>query len=90
MIGAITLALFGYVGPFSEGFESRYSDVNAARADRAFDRGWLPEIIPDDSLDIRVMFYIDTNLTWGCFVIPSGTEEVRREQTFPFLVANAI
>jgi len=53
--------------------------MNAARADGAFNRGWLPEIVPDDSIDIREMHNIDTNKTWGCFVIPSGTEEVRRK-----------
>jgi hypothetical protein len=75
----MAIALFGCVGPFSEDFESRYSDVNTARTDGAFNRGWLPEIVPDDSIDIREIHYIDTNLTWGCFVIPSGTEEVRRK-----------
>src|SRR5882724_8330179 len=79
LISAITIALFGCVGPFSEDFESQYSDMNAARADGAFNRGWLPEIVPDDSIDIREMHNIDTNKTWGCFVIPSGTEEVRRK-----------
>jgi hypothetical protein len=79
MIGLITTALLGCVGPFSEDFESQYPDVNAARADGAFDRGWLPKIVPDDSIDIREMHNIDTNITWGCFVIPSGTEEVRRK-----------
>jgi hypothetical protein len=33
LIGAITVAFLGCVGPFSEDFESQYSDVNAARAD---------------------------------------------------------
>lgn len=79
MIGAISIALLGCIGPFSEDFESQYSDVNTARADGAFDRGWLPEIVPDDSIDIREVHNIDTNITWGCFVIPSGTEEVRRK-----------
>jgi hypothetical protein len=45
LMGAMMLALLGCVGPFSEDFESRYSDVNAARADGAFNRGWLPEIV---------------------------------------------
>jgi hypothetical protein len=79
LIGAISIAVLGCVGPFSEDFELQYSDVNAARADGAFDRGWLPEIVPDDSIDIREMHNIDTNITWGCFVIPSGTEEVSRK-----------
>jgi len=79
LIGAIAVTFLGCVGPFSEDFESQYPDVNAARADGAFDRGWLPEIIPDDSIDIREMHNISSSVTWGCFVVPSGTEEVRRK-----------
>lgn len=79
LIGAMTIALFGCVGPFSEDFESLYPDVKAARDDDAFGRGWLPEIIPDDSIEIREVHNIDTNLTWGCFVVPNGTEEVREK-----------
>ena len=78
-IGVLTVALLGCVGPFSEDFESQYPDVDAARADDAFGRGWLPEITPDDSIAIREMHNIDTNLTWGCFVSPSGTEKVRKK-----------
>lgn len=81
LIGTMAIALFGYVGPFSEDFESRYSDVNTARTDGAFNRGWLPEIVPDDSIDIREIHNIDTNLTWGCFVIPSGTEGRGSQET---------
>jgi hypothetical protein len=79
LIGAITVAFLGCIGPFSEDLESHYSDVNAARADGAFGRGWLLEIVPDDSIDIREMHNIDTNLTWGCFFTPSSTEEVRKK-----------
>lgn len=78
-MGVIGIAFLGCIGPFSEDFESQYSDMNAARTDGAFDRGWLPEIIPNDSISIREMHNIDTNLTWGCFVIPSGTEKVREK-----------
>jgi hypothetical protein len=79
LIAAIGMSVFGCIGPFSEDFESQYPDVNTARADGAFYRGWLPEIVPDDSTDIREVHNIDSNVTWGCFVIPSGTEEVRRK-----------
>jgi hypothetical protein len=46
LVVAMTVALSGCVGPFSEDFESQYPNVNAAKADDAFGRGWLPEIIP--------------------------------------------
>jgi hypothetical protein len=39
LVVAMTVALSGCVGPFSEDFESQYPDVNAARADDAFGRG---------------------------------------------------
>ena len=61
------------VGPFSEDFESQYADVGAARREGAFDRGWLPEIVPDEATDIWEMHNIDTNLTWACFSTPHGS-----------------
>lgn len=73
------LFIFGWgcVGPLSEDSETHYAGVAAARADGAFARGWLPEILPDDATDIWEFHNIDTNLTWACFNTPHGPGVVR-------------
>jgi hypothetical protein len=74
---AITVSTWGCVGPFSEHFESHYANVAAARHDGAFVRGWLPEIVPDEAIDIWEMHNVDSNRTWACFGIPKGPATVR-------------
>ena len=74
---AVLLA-WSCVGPFSEDLESHYENVSGARADGAFVRGWLPEIVPDDATDIWELHNLDTNQTWACFRTPGGADEVRR------------
>jgi hypothetical protein len=74
---AFILAASGCVGPLSEDFESHYQAIAAARADGAFARGWLPEIVPGSATDIWEFHNIDTNLTWACFRTPDGPEPVR-------------
>ncbi len=73
----LLLAASGCVGPLSEDFESHYQTTAAARADGAFARGWLPEIVPGSAIDIWEFHNIDTNLTWACFRTPDGPEPVR-------------
>ena len=57
--------------------ESHYVDVAAVRQAGALDRGWIPDILPTDAVDIREVHDIDTNLTWGCFRTPGGADVVR-------------
>ena len=76
----VALALLGMsacVGPFRDDFESHYADVSAARRAGAFDRGWLPEFIPDDAKDISEEHKIDSSRTWACFSTPAGPPTVR-------------
>jgi hypothetical protein len=63
----LAAVLLGCVGACQEDFESHYPDVAAARRDGAFDRGWLPEFMPTDAIDIFEEHNVDTNVTWGCF-----------------------
>jgi hypothetical protein len=77
LVVALGVLLGGCVGPFSEDFESHYADVGAARQDGAFDRGWLPAIIPEDATVIWEMHNMDTNLTWACFATPQGPASTR-------------
>ena len=63
-------------------FESHYPDVAAARRDGAFDRGWLPSLVPEDASDISEFHDIDTRLTVACFTtssLPALRESLQRQ-----------
>ena len=48
--------------------ERKYADTKAAKAACAFvEGGWIPDIVPDDAVDIHEVHDLDVNLTWGCF-----------------------
>ena len=61
----------------SETIESRYSNTNEAIRSGAIARGWVPDILPKDAVDIREFHKIDTGQTWGCFITPGGLQQVR-------------
>jgi hypothetical protein len=65
------------IGPLSEDIESHYVDAATARRAGAFERGWLPEFVPEQAADIWEMHNLDTNITWGCFSNPSGLGDLR-------------
>jgi len=46
---------------------SRYATLDDARKDRLFERGWLPDILPASSRDIRVSNDLDVNHSEGEF-----------------------
>lgn len=48
-----------------------------ARAAGAFDRRWLPEIVPPDAVDIWEFHNIDSGFTWVCFGTPGGAQGIR-------------
>jgi hypothetical protein len=65
-----------------EDFESHYPDVEAARRDGAFDRGWLPALVPDDATNIVEFHDIDTGVTLACFTtssLPAVRESLQRQ-----------
>jgi hypothetical protein len=47
-----------------ESRESRYPSVEAARADGAMQRGWIPEFLPASAHDIRLSYDLDSNEIW--------------------------
>jgi hypothetical protein len=59
--------------------EASYADVPAARSAGAFDRGWLPEIVPDGATNIREAHNVDTNATWACFDAGADLAAVREK-----------
>jgi hypothetical protein len=46
---------------------SRYATLADARNDRLFERGWLPDILPPSTRDIRVSNDLDVNHSEGEF-----------------------
>jgi hypothetical protein len=46
---------------------SRYDTLSQARADGIFGRGWLPDVLPPSSHDIRVSNNLDINTSEGAF-----------------------
>lgn len=47
--------------------EDLYPTRAEAQADRLFERGWLPSILPDSSYDITTRNDLDTNTSKGSF-----------------------
>ena len=73
----IVLLTSALSGGCSDVYESRYSNRDEAVRDGAIARGWIPDILPADALDIREVHDIDTNQTWCCFTTPGGVAQVR-------------
>jgi hypothetical protein len=46
---------------------SRYATLQEARADRLFKRGWLPDLLPPSTHDLRVSAHVDLNNATGEF-----------------------
>jgi hypothetical protein len=51
---------------------NRYPSLREARADRLFERGWLPDILPPSATDIRTSNNLDLNLSDGEFSFVSS------------------
>ena len=69
----------GCIGPFSEMIERKYADTKAAKAAGAFvEGGWIPDIVPEDAVDIHEVHDLDVNLTWVFFKTQS-VAVVRRD-----------
>jgi hypothetical protein len=58
----------------------RYDTVAEARADRLFERGWLPDILPASAVKIRVSNDLDLNISEGEFAFASGDFSTFRGQ----------
>ena len=46
---------------------SRYGTLEEAKADRLFERGWLPEVLPASTTKIRTENDLDVNISEGEF-----------------------
>lgn len=59
---ALSLALIG-----CDTVTSRYGTLEEARADRLFERGWLPDVLPASTTAIRTKNQLDLNWSEGEF-----------------------
>jgi len=52
----------------SDTVTDRYATLADARADRLFERGWLPNVLPASTIDIQTVNNLDTNTSTGQFL----------------------
>jgi len=60
-------------------YEKAYPDVATAEAGGAFNRGWLPPLLPADARNIVELHNLDTSEGWGCFDAPTGPAAIREK-----------
>ncbi len=60
----ISLIMLSY---FSDDHSNHYKNIQAVKADRAIERGWMPSIIPNSAYDIVETHHLDTNVFYGSF-----------------------
>jgi hypothetical protein len=61
-----------------------YPTLQAARADHVFDRGWLPDVLPPSSTDIRVTNNLDLNNSVGEFHFDPREYAALLDKTAPY------
>lgn len=72
LAGIAVLAATGLLLGCDAVVTNRYSSRRAAEADRLFERGWLPEIIPNSSRKIVTRNDLDLNTSEGRFAFEPG------------------
>jgi hypothetical protein len=89
------LILLVSCGRSADDFETTYANRQAAEEDGAFVRGWLPDFVPNSTMNIRESHNVDTNECWLVFdfdkskenaivvelSIPSGTPQLPRSSS---------
>jgi len=61
-----------------------YPTLQAARADHLFEKGWLPDVLPPSSTDIRVANNLDLNNAAGEFHFDPRDYPVLLDKTTPY------
>lgn len=70
---SVVIAVLVLSGCFlSDTVTDRYSTLADARADQLFERGWLPDILPPSTRDIRTSNNLDLNYSTGEFQYEPG------------------
>jgi hypothetical protein len=70
-LALVVLAPIG-CGYLSDTVTSSYSTVADARSDGLFDRGWLPDVLPASSHDIRTSNNLDLSTSFGEFAFAAA------------------
>lgn len=75
----VALALFAVVGAACDVANTNYANLEEARKDRAFERGWLPEILPSSASNIVASNNLDLNTSEGGFrFAPKDGDQLRQ------------
>jgi len=76
-------------GPGGYDYEiSRHADITAARKAGVIERGWVPELLPAGSTDIKEVHDLDANTGTGNFRFPSADLEAYKTQAHQFAGAD--
>jgi hypothetical protein len=70
-----TLLACVVVAGCTDTFTERYATLDAARRDRIFERGWLPDILPASTHSLRVSGDVDINTADGEFSLRTSDFE---------------
>lgn len=71
-------------------FEASYATSDEARKAGAFDRGWLPSLVPASAEDIKERHNIDTNEVAGSFRAPPSDLQILLTRLEPVAHADSI
>jgi hypothetical protein len=66
--GAVKLRIFLHSADLKT---AHYADAAAAQEDGAFERGWVPSLLPEGTVNIRDVHNLDANTGTGSFQFPS-------------------
>lgn len=64
---SVLAAALAIAGCYTYVAENRYPTLADAKADRLFERGWLPDLLPPSSFDIHTINNLDASTSTGSF-----------------------
>ena len=71
----LTLTSFLFIS-CNENVESHFSNYEELKAGRYLSNGWIPELLPDNSYEIREIHNLDNNHVFGTFQYRSDSFEI--------------
>ncbi|PMH03169.1 hypothetical protein [Vibrio lentus] len=67
----------------SDAVTNQYATYAEAQQDSLFERGWLPDILPESTIDIEVVSNLDNNTSYGGFLIEKSGLQAFLQQVKP-------
>lgn len=67
----------------SDAVTNQYATYAEAQQDSLFERGWLPDILPESTIDIEVVNNLDNNTSHGGFLIEESGLQAFLQQVKP-------